>query len=48
MQPMTYIVWFGGSVVRSNPPINQTNNGGQRLLAFASVVPPLFVAYFKR
>jgi len=31
-----------------NQSIKRTNNGGQRLRAFSSTVPPLFAAYLQR
>jgi hypothetical protein len=35
-------------IVTANPSIKRTNNGGQRLRAFACAVPPLFAAYLQR
>jgi len=39
---------FGVSCPRSNPSIEATNTGGQRLRAFANAVPPVFAPHLQR
>jgi hypothetical protein len=34
--------------VRPNPSMEATNNGGQRLHAFAQAMPPLFAPHLQR